>query len=192
MTRNLAVFGLLTMLWAVSLVPAEACPERRRSVGFVTPVVIPESGDTPQKDAKEKPKVDEKITLPQKAGFWVVEAEGRWWIFREGSKDLAAFKKTGEPEKSYTRINAEPYRLTLRAPDIATMEEYLTARAGFVTKFDDGRIWVFRAGSQELAAFLKDGELAKHVIRPGAGPRGMTLKGPDAETLNAYLKAPDR
>ncbi len=64
---------------------------------------------------------------------------------------------------------------------------FLTSKPGFVTKFDDGRLWVFRKGSKELESFMKDGELAKQVIRPGAGPRGMTLKAPDRKTLDAYL-----
>src|SRR5262249_24087182 len=130
--------------------------------------------------------------LPDRPGFVKVEAEGRWWIFREGSKDLAEFKKVGEPEKSITRINVAPYQLTLRAPDVATLEDYLTAKPGFVTKYDDGRLWVFRQGSKDYDFLLKHGELEKHVIRIGAGPRGMTLKAPDAETIDAYLKAPAR
>jgi hypothetical protein len=80
-------------------------------------------------------------------------------------------------------------KVTLRAPDLATLEEYLTAKAGFVTKFEDGRLWVFREGAKELAMYLKDGELAQHVIRPGAGPRRMTLKAPDRATIEDYLAA---
>ena len=116
-----------------------------------------------------------KVTLPSREGFVIMETEGRWWIFREGSKDLASFKKLGEPEKSVTRVNAAPFKVTVRAPDVATLEEYLTSKPGFVTKFDDGRLWVFRKGSKDLESFTKDGELAKQVIRPGAGPRGLTL-----------------
>ena len=33
------------------------------------------------------------------------------------------------------------------------------------------------------------GEPAKHVIRPGAGPMGLTLKAPDREVAQAYLRA---
>lgn len=63
-------------------------------------------------------------------------------------------------------------------------------KPGFVTCFDKhGRLWVFRADSKELAEFREKGELAKHVIRPRSGPDGLTLKAPDAETLEAYLKA---
>lgn len=63
-------------------------------------------------------------------------------------------------------------------------------RPGFVTHLDGGRLWVFRAGSKELEEFQAKGEPAKQVVRPGAGPGRITLKGPDAETLDAYLAAP--
>lgn len=63
-------------------------------------------------------------------------------------------------------------------------------RPGFVTKMEDGRLWVFRAGSKELQEFEAKGEPAKQVVRPGAGPGRITLKGPDAETIDAYLAAP--
>lgn len=63
-------------------------------------------------------------------------------------------------------------------------------KPGFVTLFDKhGRLWVFRADSKELAEYRQKGELAKHVVRPRSGPDGLTLKAPDAETLDAYLKA---
>ena len=60
-------------------------------------------------------------------------------------------------------------------------------RAGFVTRMEEGRLWVFLPGSKELASFDKQGELAKHIVRPGAGPGGITIKAPDAETADAYL-----
>ena len=41
--------------------------------------------------------------------------------------------------------------------------------------------------SEALAEFKRQGEPAKFVIRPGAGPLA-TLKSSDAETLNAYLR----
>jgi hypothetical protein len=60
---------------------------------------------------------------------------------------------------------------------------------GFVTDVVDGRLWIFRADSAELEEYRSMGEPAKHVIRVGAGPNGMTVKGPDGETIDAYLKA---
>jgi len=63
------------------------------------------------------------------------------------------------------------------------------AKTGFHVALDDGRLWVLRQGSEELAQFLEHGEPAKQVVRPGAGPDGITLKSADAEVLDAYLAA---
>lgn len=62
-------------------------------------------------------------------------------------------------------------------------------KPGFKTKVDDGRLWVFREGSKELAEFEKSGEPAKMVTRIGAGPNGMTIRSDDASTIDAYLSA---
>ncbi len=63
-------------------------------------------------------------------------------------------------------------------------------RAGFYTELDkDGRLWVFKAGSAELAEFKAKGKPARHVVRPAAGPGGVTLKAVDFETLDAYQAA---
>lgn len=130
-------------------------------------------------------------TPPNRPGFVVKFSEDRWWIFKAGSKEALDAEKHGVPEKHVTRLNIAPWKITLKAPDVGTLEEYLTAKPGFITKFDDGRLWVFRSGAKEYQQFIKDGELAKQVVRPGAGPRGMTLKGPDTDTLLSYVAAYD-
>ena len=63
------------------------------------------------------------------------------------------------------------------------------AKPGFYTQLDDGSLWVFREGSKELEDFRTKGKPAKHTVRPGAGPEGMTLRGPDGETLDKYMSA---
>ncbi|MEP3348461.1 MAG: hypothetical protein ABJN96_00765 [Marinomonas sp.] len=60
---------------------------------------------------------------------------------------------------------------------------------GFTTKIEDGRLWVFEAGSENLAFFEKHGEPAKQFSNIGAGPNGMTLKAASQETLDSYIKA---
>ena len=60
-------------------------------------------------------------------------------------------------------------------------------KPGFTTMEDDGRLWVFKTGSEDLAAYKESGDLAKRVTRIGAGPEGMTLMAPDADVLDAYL-----
>jgi hypothetical protein len=76
-----------------------------------------------------------------------------------------------------------------RAPEKDTAAAVSYARPGFHTQIEDGRLWVFKEGAKEFDEFKNKGELAKHVIRPGAGPGGITLKAPDAETLDDYLSA---
>lgn len=61
-------------------------------------------------------------------------------------------------------------------------------KPGFVTEVEDGRLWVFRADSQELKDFQASGEPAKQFTEIGAGPEGMTVKSADAQTLQDYLK----
>ena len=62
-------------------------------------------------------------------------------------------------------------------------------KPGFTTEVKDGRLWVFKAGAKEIQEFQKSGELAKLVTRIGEGPDGMTLKSPDAQTIDDYMAA---
>lgn len=62
-------------------------------------------------------------------------------------------------------------------------------KPGFVTKVENGRLWVFATGSKELAEFEKNGEPTIAVSRIGEGPEGMTLRGSSPEVLEAYLAA---
>jgi hypothetical protein len=126
-----------------------------------------------------------------KPGFAVkLDADGRLWVFREGSAEWAEFQKSGELAKHVTWVGSGPSGTSLKAPDAETAMAYLVQKPGFESITDpDGRIWIFAAGSKDLEAFRRDGELAKHVTRIGAGPRGVSLKAPDAETIDAYLIA---
>jgi len=78
-------------------------------------------------------------------------------------------------------------------PEPKPLTEQELERPGFVAILEkDGvspRLWVFRAGSKELEAYKKSGGLERHVSRIKAGPRGLTVKAPDGETLDEYLKA---
>jgi hypothetical protein len=60
-------------------------------------------------------------------------------------------------------------------------------KPGFYTEVKDGRLWVFREGSKELAEFKQHGEPARQVTRIGGGPNGMTIKSSDADVIDAYL-----
>lgn len=58
----------------------------------------------------------------------------------------------------------------------------------FITEVEDGRLWVFRADSQELKDFKASGEPAKQFTNIGTGPEGMTVKVADEKTLKDYLE----
>lgn len=124
-----------------------------------------------------------------KPGFFTKVDDGRIWVFKEGSDQLKQFLEEGEPAKMAIRPAAGPRGMTVKGPDQDTLLAYLLTTDGFHVSIDDGRIWVFREGSEALKQFKKEGEPEKIVIRPAAGPLGMTVKGPDNETVDAYLRA---
>ncbi|MBD5772472.1 hypothetical protein IF202_15645 [Marinomonas sp. SM2066] len=75
------------------------------------------------------------------------------------------------------------------------MDKYLKAISGgsefdidgFTTQVEDGRLWVFEEGSEDLAFFEEHGEPAKQYTSIGTGPNGMTVKAASQETLDKYL-----
>lgn len=124
-----------------------------------------------------------------KKGFVVLEEDGRLWVFREGSDDLAAFQESGEPARQVVRPLAAPGGVTVKSTESATIDEYLTTLPGFYTQMEDGRLWVFKTDSAELEEFLQTGEPAKQVVRPLAGPFGLTIKAVATEVIDEYLAA---
>lgn len=60
-------------------------------------------------------------------------------------------------------------------------------KPGFVTFEVDGRVWVFKTGSDALKEFEEHGEPAKQVTLIGKGPEGKTLKSDDMNTAEEYL-----
>ena len=63
-----------------------------------------------------------------KPGFYTEVKDGRLWVFKEGSKELEAFKKDGEPAHQVTRVGAGPQGMTIKSPDAKVIDEYLAAR----------------------------------------------------------------
>ncbi len=123
-----------------------------------------------------------------KDGFYTqLDKDGRLWVFLADSPELAEFKTKGKPAKHVVRPGAGPGGVTLKAVEMDTIVAYITAQPGFYTQLDkDGRLWVFLADSPELAEFKAKGKPAKHVVRPGAGPLGLTIKAVDTTVLDAY------
>ena len=79
--------------------------------------------------------------------------------------------------------------MTLKSTASETIDEYVTTIPGFVTIMDEGRLWIFRAGSEDLVKFLAEGEPAKQVVRPLAGPYGLTVKAVDGQIIDDYMAA---
>jgi hypothetical protein len=128
------------------------------------------------------------IARYEKPGFSVKNEDGRLWIFRAGSKELADFVAVGEPARQVVRPGALD-GVTVKSVDSETIDEYIATIPGFVVRARDGRMWVFKADSAELAEFEATGEPARQVIRPGAGPMGVTLKSSDSQVIDDYLAA---
>jgi hypothetical protein len=53
----------------------------------------------------------------------------RLWVFKEGSKDLEEFRKSGEPAKNVTYVGAgTPKGMTMKSGDRETIDAYLAAK----------------------------------------------------------------
>ena len=105
------------------------------------------------------------------------------WVITGGLAALIAMAACAEDK---TGLTPPPQPASEEA---RTQKNY--DKPGFVTILDkDGRLWVFRVDSKELAEFREKGEPAKVVVRPRKGPDGLTLKSTDNETIEAYLAAP--
>ncbi len=126
-----------------------------------------------------------------KPGFRTFEADGRIWVFREGSGGLRTFIEKGEPAKSVTRPGVGPGGATMRSDSTETIHAFLSVREGFETLVDGRVVWVARPGSGELQAILAKGAPANAISMEGAGPAGLTVRGVDRETVQEYCYARD-
>jgi hypothetical protein len=135
--------------------------------------------------AEEEEMVD--LSAYERDGFVVEMEDGRLWVFHEGSEDYEQFLATGEPAKQVVRPGAGPGGITIKSTESATIDEYLFTLPGYFARMEDGRLWIFKTGTEELEEFLVSGEPAKQVVRPGGGPYGMTIKAVDAEIIDDFM-----
>lgn len=63
-----------------------------------------------------------------KPGFYTEVKDGRLWVLKEGTKELEAFKKGGEPAHQVTRIGVGPQGMTIKSSDAKVIDEYLAAK----------------------------------------------------------------
>jgi hypothetical protein len=120
-------------------------------------------------------------------GYTTIVEDGRLWVFETGSADLAKFLTEGEPAKIVVLPAMGPDGMTLKGTEREVMMEFALTKPGFTVILEEGRLWVFRTGSADLAQFHEHGEPAKIVVRPGAGPRNITLKSVDGGILDTYM-----
>jgi len=127
------------------------------------------------------------------------------WYFVKYGPDGALIESSIDPLPATAAVSPEPKKVATKPvpmPQPTTTQPLPTvtlplsaagsgpfAKPGFITKEEDGRLWVFASGSKEWQEFQSAGELAKHTTLIGAGPTGMTLKAPDRLTALDYLSA---
>ena len=63
-----------------------------------------------------------------KPGFAALVHGGRLWVFKDGSKELGEFTKHKDLKEMVTRVGAGPNNMTIRAPDVATLDAYLAVK----------------------------------------------------------------
>jgi hypothetical protein len=116
--------------------------------------------------------------------------EGReLWVHPAGSDGALAHRLGERPAQAVAYPGAGPGGVDLRAPSREVALGYLARRPGFETALLDGRLWVFGSDDPEWRRFQDEGALTVRVTLPLAGPLGVTLIGPDLETLERYLAA---
>jgi hypothetical protein len=96
-----------------------------------------------------------------------------------GGAYSARNQKPEEPKKEEKKSDA-------KAPPMNTPAGPYD-RPAYITRLEDGRLWIFKSHSKELGDYLKKGEPAKQVTVLGQGPNGMTLRAPDMETIKGWL-----
>ncbi|MHC4810793.1 MAG: hypothetical protein ACYTEV_10575 [Planctomycetota bacterium] len=134
--------------------------------------------------------------MAARPGFTAVARDGRIWIVdadsETGSETAAAIRAGREPAHSVSMPGAGPRGTTVRAEDRGTLLRWMGHRSGFEVFPEDGRLWVFDAGSEAAESFRTAGEPAKSITRIGAGPRGMSLRSDRPEVLDRYQRMLDR
>lgn len=122
-------------------------------------------------------------------GFVTGVEDGRLWVFREGSKEANAYlEKKSKPAKHAVRPAGGPDRMTVRSPEMELIDAYMLSKPGFVTHVEDGRLWIFKVGSEEAKNFIAKGNKpARHAVRPGGGPNNMTIRAADISDIDAYM-----
>ena len=192
----------LAAIVAIAAVALPACSSNKcccrpsSSAVSSAPAPIPAMTTTPVVNATQAP-ADDTVSMSAKyarPGFAVYEQDGRLWVFDMDSEHHDEFRRVGEPAKSVTKIGVGPNGMTVRGAESDVVDSYVAAvkygRPGFAVFEEDGRVWVFKLGSEGLDQFLNSGEPAKSVTKIGVGPDGKSIRW--AYHLNRYPNQPYR
>lgn len=109
--------------------------------------------------------------LAAKPGYQTTLIDGYLWVLEPGDKPN---------DKHVTFVGLGPMGTSVKANDRDLLLAYYVAEPGFDTEIEEGRIWVLAPGETKSD---------KHVTLINKGPRNMTLKGVDRDTLNRYMAA---
>ncbi len=172
-------------LWVFPL-GSKALAEFKESGSYEKYVTMPGAG--PGGMTIKGPSSDDiRAYMTSRDGFATKVVDGRLWVFTEGTAEADDLRKGEFSEKHLTVIGAGPMGMTMKSLDRSTIDDYLTRKSGFETAMIDGRLWVFRSGSQEWDEFNSKGASDKHVTQVGVGPEGITVKAPDRGTIVDYM-----
>ena len=127
--------------------------------------------------------------LADKPGFWTKVIDGRIWVLEEGSESHGHMIKDGDIAKNITMVGKGPLGVSIRSDDKETVLKWAAKVDGFNTYVREGRVWVFKPGSEHEAEFLSVGEPAKSITKVGAGPLRSTVRAADDDVLHRFIRA---
>lgn len=177
-----------TMLAGVAALAAAGCVSDEAAA---PPAKAPEAKKEPA-----KPKIPANPWDGTGMTVWE-DTKGGQWVFLDSDKAaLADFLAGKEPAKKEMRAKLAPGGKDLHAGSAAALDAFALWKPGFAVRSarekDKTYVWIFKEGAKDLAEFDKSGTLVKHTTK--SIPGGPMVKGPDADTLDAYIakKYPDK
>lgn len=127
--------------------------------------------------------------IAEKDGFWTEMKDGRLWILEKGTEAYEHMMNDGDIAKNITMIGKGPMGVSIRSYDKETVLKWAAKVHGFNTYIREGRVWVFKPGSEHEAEFLSVGEPAKSITKVGAGPLRSTIRAAEEDVLHHYIRA---
>jgi hypothetical protein len=127
-----------------------------------------------------------------KPGYVAFEQDGRLWVFPEGSEAATRYSGHEKPEKHVTRVSACIDRATIKSVEAQTLNDFIATNdhSGFVMDEDEeGRLWVFKKGSEAAGKYVSQPKPEKHVTQIGACLERKTVKALNQEDIEGYLRA---